>query len=172
MAGAGGQESNLLFSAEFWVAVAFFLFLGAAIYWRVHHHIASALDAHARKVADELEQARRLKEEAEAALAAARELERKSHEQVDAIVAQAEADAAAMAREAEEALAGLVSRREAAAQVRIAQARDTAIRELRSVAAETAVKTVEAVLREELTGDKAAAFTNRALGEVTKRLPS
>ncbi len=172
MAGAGGHESSLLFSAEFWVAVAFFLFLAAAVYWRVHHYIASALDAHARKVAEELEQARRLKEEAEAALAAARELERKSHEQVDAIVAQAESDAAAMAREAEEALAGLVSRREAAAEVRIAQARDTAIKELRSAATSTAIRAVEHVLRDELKGEKAQAFTASALDEVTRRLPS
>ena len=169
---AAEHETGLLFSAEFWVAVAFFLFLAAALYWRAHRRIAEALDAHARRVAEELAEARWLKEEAEAALAAARELERRSHEQVDAIVAQAESDAAVMAREAEEALTALVARREAAADVRITQARDAAVRALRASAAEVAVGAVAEVLRDELKGRRAEEFTARALDEVTRRLPS
>ena len=57
------------FEPEFWVAVSFFLFVGVVLYLGVHKKIASALDARAAIIAKELEEAKRLREEAEKVLA-------------------------------------------------------------------------------------------------------
>ena len=60
---------DILATPEFWVAVSFFLFLGVIFYFGVHRKLASALDARAERIKAELEDARRLREEAEAVLA-------------------------------------------------------------------------------------------------------
>ena len=60
---------EFLSTPEFWVAVSFFIFLGALFYFGVHKKVATLLDARAAQIARELEEARRLREEAEKVLA-------------------------------------------------------------------------------------------------------
>jgi F-type H+-transporting ATPase subunit b len=60
---------EFIYEPEFWVAVSFFLFIGALVYLGVHKKVASALDARALLISKELEEARRLREEAEKVLA-------------------------------------------------------------------------------------------------------
>ena len=60
---------EVLMTPEFWVAVSFFLFVGALLYFGVHKKLASVLDARAAAIAKELDEARRLREEAEKVLA-------------------------------------------------------------------------------------------------------
>src|SRR5215510_2915711 len=66
-----GKSSAMefLFEPEFWVAVSFFLFVGLVLYLGVHKKIASALDARAQAISKELDEAKRLREEAEKVLA-------------------------------------------------------------------------------------------------------
>jgi F-type H+-transporting ATPase subunit b len=59
----------MLNEAEFWVAVAFVIFVGVLIYFGVNKMIVSALDQRAARIRSELDEARRLKEEAQALLA-------------------------------------------------------------------------------------------------------
>ena len=60
---------EFLLEPEFWVAVSFFLFVGTVLYLGVHKKIAVVLDASAAAIAKELEEAKRLREEAEKVLA-------------------------------------------------------------------------------------------------------
>ena len=53
-----------MFQAEFWVAVAFLLLMGVFGYFGVHRTILRALDHRRDRIQKELDDARRLKEEA------------------------------------------------------------------------------------------------------------
>ena len=55
--------------ARFWVAVSFFIFIGVLVYLGVHKKVANELDARALRISKELEEVRRLREEAEKLLA-------------------------------------------------------------------------------------------------------
>ena len=56
---------QFIYEPEFWVAVSFFIFIGVLVYFGVHMKVVSALDARALLISKELEEARRLREEAE-----------------------------------------------------------------------------------------------------------
>ena len=60
---------EFIYEAEFWVAVSFFMFIGVLVYLGIHKKVVSALDARALRISKELEEARRLREEAEKLLA-------------------------------------------------------------------------------------------------------
>jgi F0F1-type ATP synthase membrane subunit b/b' len=60
---------KFIYESEFWVAVSFFIFMGVLVYLGVQKKVASALDARALRISNELEEARRLREEAEKLLA-------------------------------------------------------------------------------------------------------
>ena len=60
---------EFIYEPEFWVAVSFFIFIGVLVYLGIHKKVASALDARALRISKELEEARRLREEAEKVLA-------------------------------------------------------------------------------------------------------
>ena len=60
---------EFIYEPEFWVAVSFFIFIGVLVYLGIHKKVVSALDARALRISKELEEARRLREEAEKVLA-------------------------------------------------------------------------------------------------------
>ncbi len=170
MAAETGHGESFLASAEFWVSVAFFAFLGFAIWLRAHHKVREVLDQRRERIARQLDEARQLREAAQAALADAQDAHRRSHEQAEEIIAQAESDAQAMMQEAEEALQALIRRREAAAELRISQAREKAVADVRAAAAEVSVRSVELLLGERLRGSEGEAAMAKALEEVKSRL--
>ena len=71
---------EFLATAEFWVAVSFVLFLGLVVYFGAHKKIAEALDARAARIGKELEEAKRLRVEAEKVLADYRQKQGDAHE--------------------------------------------------------------------------------------------
>src|SRR6185369_10994402 len=64
-----GLIMEFVYEPEFWVAISFFIFVGAVLYLGAHKKIASALDARAAAIAKELDEAKRLREEAAKVLA-------------------------------------------------------------------------------------------------------
>ena len=59
----------MLAEAETWVAVAFVIFVGVLVYFGVHKLLVNALDQRSARIRGELDEARRLKDEAAALLA-------------------------------------------------------------------------------------------------------
>jgi F-type H+-transporting ATPase subunit b len=90
-----------MFEAEFWVAVAFVIFVGILGYFRVHTRLVKSIDDRRDRIKMELEEARRLKAEAEALFATyQRRLQEAEHE-AQAIIAGAKVEAERLAAEAE-----------------------------------------------------------------------
>ena len=88
---------GILATPEFWVAVSFFLFLGVIFYFSVHKKLASALDTRAERIKAELEDATRLRQEAEAVLADYKRKQKDAVKETKAIVAQAAKEAEILA---------------------------------------------------------------------------
>ncbi|MBV9079208.1 MAG: ATP F0F1 synthase subunit B [Methylobacteriaceae bacterium] len=159
-----------MFEAEFWVAVAFLIFM--AIAWRAgaFNSMMSGLDNRAKRIAAELDEARRLREEAAAVLADYQRRRGEAEREAASLVAAAREDAERIARETHERMTDFVARRTAAAEAKIAQAEVQATQQVRAAAADAAVRVSEAVLRNEMRGEAADDLLRRSLGEVRTKL--
>jgi F-type H+-transporting ATPase subunit b len=157
-------------SAEFWVGVAFVIFWGVLIYFGVPKKALGSLDSRSKRIADELAEARRLRQDAEKLL---KEFEAKradAEREATAILSSARDEAERLASEAHDKLADFVKRRTASAEAKIAQAESQASAEVRAAAVEAAIKASERVLRQEITGPTAASLVTQSLGDVRKKL--
>jgi len=154
----------------FWVLVALIIFL--AIVWKVGGFTAfgNMLSSHGEKIAAELDEARQLKEEAQALLADYQQKQKDAQEQASEIVKQAEADAKRITKEAEEAVEDLISRRTKMVEVKIAQAEQSALKEVRLVAGQAAIEAVQAIAEKKLAGDSGNALIIDGIKEVEKNL--
>ena len=158
------------FDASFFVAVGFVLFVLLLCYLGVHTLIAKALDARGEAVGNELNEARRLREEAEALLASYKEMAASAEKEAETIVAAAKEKAEAMAQEAAIRSEEFVARRTKQAEEKIARAEQQATNEVRAAAANAAVSAAEAVLRNQTKGDSTADLVAKGIGELKGRL--
>ena len=135
-----------MFGAEFWVGAAFFIFLGILGYFGVHKTLIAGIDARGAKIAQQLAEAQRLRNEA-AELLKTYEAKRIAAEQEAAdIVAAAKAEASRGEAEARDKLADFVKRRTAQAELKIAQAEAQATADVRNAAVDIATKAASAIL--------------------------
>jgi F-type H+-transporting ATPase subunit b len=135
-----------MFEAEFWVAVAFVIFIGVLGYFRVHKLLLKSIDDRRERIKAEFDEARRLKAEAEALLATYRRKQQEAEHEAQAIVAGARTEAERLAAEAEAKIEEFVVRRTKMAENKIAQAEAQALTDVRSAAAEVAVAAAKAIL--------------------------
>ncbi len=130
-----------------WVGVGFFIFFGILGYFGVHRMILALLDARGEKVAAELNEAKRLRQEAEALLAQYAAKKTAAEQEAAQIIADAKAQAEQLAADAKARLADFVKRRTAQAEQKIAQAETQAAADVRAAAADLAVRAAETLLR-------------------------
>lgn len=135
-----------MFEAEFWVAVAFVIFVGVLGYFRAHKLLLKSIDDRRERIKAEFDEARRLKAEAEALLATYRRKQQEAEHEAQAIVAGAKAEAERLAAEAEAKIEEFVVRRTKMAESKIAQAEAQALADVRSAAAEVAVAAAKTIL--------------------------
>ncbi|MBM6592650.1 F0F1 ATP synthase subunit B family protein [Microvirga pudoricolor] len=160
----------MLASAEFWVGVAFVIFWGILFYYGVPGKAMSGLDSRGKRVADELAEARRLREDAEKLL---KEFEAKraaAEREAAEIVSVARDEAERLARETEAKMKDFVARRTASAEAKIAQAEAQAAAEVRAAAADAAIKASERILRDQLAGPSGAALVSQSLNDIRSKL--
>lgn len=160
----------MLASAEFWVAVSFVVFVGILVYYGVPRMIVSGLDKRATGIAEQLSEAKRLREDAEKLL---QEFEAKriaAEQEAEEIVSGAKAEAKRIAKEAQQKMADFVTRRTAAAEAKIAQAEEDAAAEVKAAAIEAAVKASEVVLREQIKGKTADGLLSKGLDQVKSQM--
>ncbi len=154
---------------RFWVAVAFVIFFivfGRRL-WRV---IVGMLDARAAAVRAELEEAARLRQEAEAMLRDASARRDAAIRDAEALLASAQGEAARVAAAARTEAEAAGRRREQMALDRIAAAEKAAVTEVRMVAADIATRAAERVIATELTPQDDAALVDHAIGGLAAAL--
>ena len=135
-----------MFEAETWVAVAFVLFVGVLAYYKAHKPMLRMLDDRRERISAELDEARRLKEEAQALLASYRLKKEGAEQEAQAIIASAQAEAERLANETAARMEELIGRRTKMAETKIAQAEAQALADVRAAAADAAVAAAERIL--------------------------
>jgi F-type H+-transporting ATPase subunit b len=161
---------HILMEAEFWVAVAFVLFLAVVVYAGAHKMVIGALDQRSARIKAELDEARRLKEEAAKLLAEYRQKTANAHKEADEIVAGAKAEAERLAEEAHARLEEFVARRTKMAETKIAQAEAQALADVRSAAADAATSAAEKILIQAAKGKVADTLIAQGIDDVKKKL--
>jgi F-type H+-transporting ATPase subunit b len=159
-----------MFEAEFWVAVAFVAFAGVLIYYRVHKLMLDWIDQRRDRIKAELDEARRLKEEAQALVAEYRRKQAAAEREAQAIVEGAKAEAERLAVEAKAKVEEFLARRTRMADSKIAQAEAQAIADVRAAAAEAAVAAAETILRASVKGKVADDLISKAVGDLERGL--
>jgi F-type H+-transporting ATPase subunit b len=160
----------MLQQAEFWVALGFLVFLGLLGYIGAHRKIVQSLDDRAGRIKAELDEARKLREEAAALLAEYRNKRQQAVREAQAIVDSAKAEADRLAAEAKEKVEEFVARRTKLAETKIAQAEAQAASDVRGAAAEAAVAAAEKILAAETKGKLAATLIAKGIEDVAEKL--
>lgn len=161
---------ELLGDAEFWVAVAFVIFVAGLGYLGVHRMLTKALDDRAGRIKAELDEARKLKDEAAKLLAHYRRKRQEAEGEAQEIIAGAKAEAERMAAEAKVKIEEFVARRTAMAETKIAQAEAQAAADVRAAAADAAVAAAENILTQETRGKLAGELIAKGIEDVRKKL--
>lgn len=157
-------------SAEFWVAVAFFMFVGLLVYMKVPGLIAESLDQRADSIRKELDEARRLREEAQDLLADYQRKQRQADEEAKAIVQQAEREALSLKEQSEKALKESIDRRSRLAEEKIARAEAQALAEVRGAVVEAATAAAERVLASRVNSDAASSLLDQSIRDLRGKL--
>ncbi|AVT74914.1 ATP F0F1 synthase subunit B [Rhodopseudomonas palustris] len=156
--------------AETWVAIAFVILLGVFAYFGVHRTVLQALDKRRDRIKAELDEARKLKEEAAKLLADYRARRASAEREAQAIVESAKADAERIAAEAKAKLEDFVARRTKTAESKIALAEAQALADVRAAAAEAAVAAASRILSESVKGNLADELLSKGIQEVRGKL--
>jgi len=157
---------------EFWVGVAFLIFVAVLVWQGAPALITKTLDARAARIRAELDEARRLRDEAQALLAEYQRKQRDAEKEAEDIVALAREEAQLYAADARRKLDEQLARRGAMAEAKIAQAEAQAVAEVRSRAAEVAVAAAARLIGEELSEAKAKQLIDDSIRNVGRRLGS
>ena len=161
---------EFLFDAETWVALAFLCFLGLLGFVGVPKMLTKSLDERGARIKAELDEARKLKDEAAALLAEYRRKREQAEGEAQEIIAGAKAEADRLAIEAKAKIEDFVARRTQMAETKIAQAEAQALADVRGAAAEAAVAAAEKILAEEAKGKLAAELIAKGIDDVRRKL--
>ncbi len=162
--------AELVQDSTFWVAVALAIFLAVLVYLGIPGMIAKMLDARADGIRNELDQARKLRQDAEATLKQYEAKRVEAESQAQAIVANAKSEADRIAIEANAQLQQLIERKTKAAEQKIAQAETAALAEVRAAAAAAAIQAAESVLKGQMTETKGDALIEAAIKDLRAKL--
>lgn len=160
----------MLRTAEFWVAVSFVGFLAILVYYKVPALLAKALDDRAAAIRKELDEARRLRDEAQSLLNDYQKKYRNAGLEAESIIEQARSEAEAYAKETRASLAESLDRRTRQAEEKIARAEAQAVDEVRAAAVDTALAAAERILREKASGAGGTALIDDSIRGLKGRL--
>jgi len=155
---------------EFWVAVGFAILMGVFIYIGAHRTVLTALDHRRDRIKSELDDARRLKDEAAKLLAEYKARQASAEREAQDIITSAKAEAERIAAEAKTKMEDFVARRTKTAEGKIALAEAQAIADVRSAAATAAVAAASTILSRSVKGESANDLLSKGIAEVRAKL--
>lgn len=156
--------------ATFWALVGLVIFLGIIVYLKVPGMVAKSLDERAAKISNELDEARTLREEAQALLAEYHRKRKEAEKEASDIVAAAGREANAIVEDAKQKTEEYVARRNKLAEQKIASAEAEAIKEVRTAAVELAVAAATRIVADKVDAKASATFFKDSLEQVKSRL--
>jgi F-type H+-transporting ATPase subunit b len=160
---------HLFAEPEVWVLLAVVVFL-IGVWKPARRVIFGGVDARASRIRDELETARRLRDEAQEALTGYQKQQRDAAAEAEAIIAHAKAEAERVVAQAVRNLEETLERRRRLAEERIAQEEAKALSEIRSVAVDVAIAAARQVIVAELDEGRGAALIDTAIADLPRQL--
>jgi len=160
---------HLFAEPEVWVLLAVVVFL-IGVWKPARKIILGGLDARAARIRDELESARRLREESQEALASYQKQQREVGAEAEVILAHARAEAERIAAQAARNLEETLERRQRLATERIAQEEAKALAEIRAITVDVAISAARQVIVAELDERRGAALIDAAIAELPQQL--
>lgn len=160
---------EILHDAEFWVLVAAIIFV-VLVFKPVSRVLTGGLDARAARIRAELDEARRLREEAERLVAEYRARQQQAAAEAEAIVAHAQAEAERIAAQSARDLELALERRQRTAEERIAQAEAKALEEVRAVAIDVAIAAARDVIAARMDERHGGVLIDEAIVALPQRL--
>jgi F-type H+-transporting ATPase subunit b len=163
------HEASLLADPHLWINIGFIIFLIAAgpKIWKA---LAALLDQRAMKIKAELDEAQKLRDEAQALLNDYQRKQKDAIAEAEAIVSAASANAARQARDAAANLEASFARREKLALEKIAQAEQAALADVRREAVDVATAAARKLIAQALDDTRANSLVDAAIKDVEKRL--
>jgi F-type H+-transporting ATPase subunit b len=155
---------------EFWVAVAFVILMAVFAYLGVHRTVLKALDHRSDRIRAELDDARRLRDEAAKVLAQYKSRHASAEREAEDIIASAKAEAERIAAEAKTKMEDFVARRTKTAEGKIALAEAQALADVRTAAANAAVAAASSILTKSVKGEVADELLAKGIAEVREKL--
>lgn len=156
-------------SPEFWVAIAFVIFAVFAV-WKIRVPLLAALDDRAARIKQELDEAQRLREEAQHLLAEHKRKQRAVEQEIEEMLEHAKAESKRASEQAGFDLEAALRRREQQATDRIAQAEAEAVSAVRDLAVDIAVEATRKLLADNLDQAKAAELIDAAVKDLGDKL--
>jgi F-type H+-transporting ATPase subunit b len=161
---------EILREEELWIGLGLVILVGILLYQRVPAFVVAALDTRAAAIAKELDEAKRLREEAAGLLAQFRAKAADAEKEAQSIVTDALAEAERFAVEARAQLKIQIERRAKQAQDKIAQAEAHAVAEIRALAADAAADAAEKLIAARTDANKTAALISQSIQELPQKL--
>ena len=155
---------------EFWVLLAFVIFLGVLVKFGVPKLALSALDERSDRIRQALDEAQRLRSEAQAVLAQYQKKRVEAEKEAQAIIVNARIEAERLAAEAKGKVEEFIARRTKMAESKIAQAEAQALADVRAAAADAAVAAAENILVQTTHGAAADSLIANGIRDVKAKL--
>ncbi len=159
-----------MFDESFFVALSFVTVIGAFLYLKLPQRLLSALDTKSAEIADALEQARKLREDAEALLADYEARRKSAEQQAEEIVTEARATAERLVEEAHVAMQAQFERRTQQAESKIARAEEQLVGEVRAAITRLAVDPAAHLIETGMSAQQANSLIEQNISELKDRL--
>ena len=161
---------DLIYEPETWVAIAFLILVGLLVKLGVPNLLFKALDDRSARIKAELDEALKLRKEAEGVLAEYRRRQGEAEKTAESIILNARVEADRMAAEAQTKVEEFIARRTKMAETKIAQAEAQALADVRATAADVAIAAAETILVKTTHGAAAEALVTQGIGDLKARL--
>lgn len=160
---------DIIHDPTFWVLVAFIIFV-VAVFKPIRGAMLGGLDARIAEIRHEVEEAEKLRDEAQTLLSNYQRQQRQAQQDAENIVARAREEAERHRAEADESMKEMVRRQEEQARDKIAQAEAAAIQEVRAMSVDLAMAAAEKLLTERLAGEEGEKLIGRSIEEIPSKL--
>ncbi len=161
---------GLLSTPDLWVAVSFIGFILLIVYFKVPGKVSKMLDDRADLIRQELDEARKLREEAQTRLAEYERKQRTAEKEAEGIIALAKEEAEALAAETREKLQDTLERRMKLAEDKIARAEEQALGEVRTAAVNIAIAAAEQIIDEKMTPAASKKLVDQSIKDLKGKL--
>ena len=160
----------MLSDPTFWVAVAFIAFIAILIYVKVPGLVAKQLDDRADRIKAELDEAQKLREDAQAMFADYQRRQRDALATAEEIVAKAKEDAEILRKESEAELQTTLTRRQEMAEAKIRQAEEKALAEVQAIAIDVSISAAEKLMKDNIKAKDAGALIDQSIKDLGSQL--